>query len=165
MQDLLAKCDSLAIRATSSAAFSFLVIPAAAISAAAIACWLVPTVAYRPAKVTRYELRYVDGVGNVEFPAGTTTSQVREYSWLDEVAAQKRLRYFLPIGLLSGIAAGAFLHRRSRRLYRNGRKLYLEDGDLLPITGEPMQGELLPPIRTIGLQKSAADIRTIVNQS
>ena len=140
---------------TSSAAFSFLAIPAAAISTAAIACWLLPAVTYRPAQVTRYELRYVDGVGNVEFPAGTTTSQVRQYYWLDEVVARKRLRYFPPIGLLSGIAAGAFLHLRSRRLYRNGRKLYLEDGDLLPITGEPMQGELLPPIRAIGVQQSA----------
>jgi hypothetical protein len=149
MQGLLAKCDSVFIRATSSARFSFLAFPTAGVIAAAAACWLLPSIVYREAQVTAYELRYVRDVGNVEFPAGTRTARVSQYSWPTDSAARHRLPYYVPSGLMAGVGLAALAFRRSRSLYRDGHKLYLVDGDLLPINGEPIQGEVLPPIRGI----------------
>jgi len=143
----------------------YLLLPAICVVVAAAAAWLLPSVKYVQAQVARYELRYVEGVGNVEYPAGSQMARVRQFDWPPNEVALGRMRGYLIGGTLTGLLAGAAIHLRSRRLYKNGRRLYFKDGDLLPITGEPMQGELLPPIRGIGVKDSPAGLSTMAKQS
>ena len=150
MHESMAQNESLADRVGRSAVTSCIALPIVCVALAGIAAWLVPTVRYVQASVTRYELRYVEGVGNVEYPAGSRKERVRLYESPTDEEAMRRLPSFLISGAIVGALAGAGLYLRNRRLYKNGRRLYFEDGDLLPITGEPIVGEVLPSIRGIG---------------
>jgi hypothetical protein len=99
---------------------------------------------------TSIERRYIEGVGNETLTKRhSITLQVLAEPKKSEVVA--RLVACSPIDLAILIGYVVIIVR-SRRYYKEARKVFCEEGDLLTVADQPLKGELLPPVRAIELR-------------